>query len=326
VIRRALLVLLACAACSRGDDAARSRVFAPEEGRAQAAPTFDPSRPLDALALDADDAARRLGSFEWAAAVEWTVARNGDDAQRVRVAERHRLLQAASGEFEVEAENDPGFGPGSETGKHVVYAGGTTYARALPAAFRERPTDRGRDARRFREESFGAGRSLVALFGPSLRVEPAGEATLLGRRAHRYRLSLAKGERAAAVPAAAAPPGSTDPDTARRQAFLAGRDPASAEGELIVDAATGVPLRLRLAGAFTVRDAEGVTADVELLAQVKALGSQVGAVVAPEHPRPDERKPAGPSTALEAAGLKRRGDEKPAEKAGAGAEPADEPE
>ena len=57
---------------------------------------------------------------------------------------------------------------------------------------------------------------------------------------------------------------------------------------------------------------------VVVSAQVKALGGEVKAVAAPPGARPDERKPAGPSTALEAAGLKKRGEERPA------AEPSDE--
>jgi hypothetical protein len=70
-----------------------------------------------------------------------------------------------------------------------------------------------------------------------------------------------------------------------------------------------VPLRLRLAGAFTVKDQPGVRASFELLAQVRALGGEVAAVVAPKGALPDERKPAGVAAALDAAGLRKRGEE-----------------
>lgn len=328
-MRRATLLLAAAAAaaCSRGDPDARARLVARDPPRAEPAPA-DPARPADALARSADEAVRALGaSFEWTAAVDWTVSRAGDDAERIHVAEHHRLRQLASGEFEIRADVDPGRGPGSETGRQIVFAGGTTYARALPAPYRVRPTDRGRDARRYRDESFGVAASIAALYGDALRVEPAGDATLLGRPARRYRLSFARAPAAAApaaVPASAAPRGVTAPepdqDTARRRAFLEGRVPLAADGELVVDAATGLPLRVRLAGAFGVKDAPQVRAEVELLSQVTAIGAAVHAVAAPPGALPDERKPAGPSSALEAAGLKKRGDEKPS------GEPGDEPE
>lgn len=303
-------------ACSRGDGGAQQRLLAREErAPAPAAAPVEPAGPGDALGLDASAVAARLGSFDWQATVDWSVVKAGEEAQRVHAVEHHRIRQLASGEFEVRAELDPGLGPGSETGKQVIWAGGLAYARALPAPFRERPTDHGRDARRFRDESFRLGADLAALFGPGLKLEPAGEGRALGRAARRYRVTLAKAE----PKLADAPLGlQHDPDTTRRRAFLEGRTPLQAEGELLADAATGAPLELRLAGAFGAKDLPGVRTQVELVARVKSLAP--GPVKAPDRALPDERKPAGPSTALEAAGLKRRG-EKPGD-----AEPGDEPE
>lgn len=312
---------LALASCSRGDSDAKRRLFSRDDAGAHKEAPFDFERPAAALSMSADDVARRLGSFEWTAAVEWTVAREGDDARRVRSAERHRVRQSAAGDFEATAEVDPGLGPGSETGKDIVFTGGHTYARAKYAPFRERPTDRGRDARRFRDESFDLAASAVRLYGGTLTFTPAGEATVLGRAARRFRIGLASG----AAPAAPAPrpagAPAPDDDTRRRARFREGRVPASADGELLLDAATGAPLRVRLTGAFTVKDEPGVRASIELLAQVKALGGEVAAVSAPKNPLPDERKPAGVAAALDAAGLRKRGEEG---KAGA-AEPSDEP-
>ncbi|BDG03753.1 hypothetical protein [Anaeromyxobacter oryzae] len=318
---RRLALLLSCAillsACSRGDSDARARVFAPgEAGHGDGVPTFDPDHPEAALALSADAVARALGAFAWTGAVDWTVTRAGDDAARVHAIERHAVRQTETGDFEVKAEIDPGLGPGAETGKQVVWTGGMTYARALPASFRERPTDHGRDARRFRDESFGMVAALARLYGPALRLEAAGEANALGRTARRYRFLLAKADPAPA--AAPAPGASADPDTKIRRAFLDGRVPLSVDGELLADARTGAPLEVRLSGVFGVKDQPGVRATVELLAKVQAIGGAVHAVVAPKA-LPDERKPAGPSTALEAAGLKKR-------ESGPGGEPADDQE
>ncbi|HTN53965.1 MAG TPA: hypothetical protein VML50_16280 [Anaeromyxobacter sp.] len=316
--QRAALALLALAACSRGDEAARSRLLARDERRPAPA-AYDAAHPEATLGLGAGEAARRLGSFEWTAGVEWSVSREGADAQRVRAVERHTLRQSADGAFQLGSEIDPGLGPGSETGRDVVWVQGMTYARSRPAPWRERPTDRGRDAARFRDETFGLLSQIAALYGPALRLQPAGDASVLGRPAHRYRFAL---ERAASPPAPAGPPPGPppDPDTARRLAFLGGLIPLSAEGEVLEDAETGVPLRARLSSAFGSSSLPAVRTTLELSTQVKAFGDKVPAVAAPPKARPDERKPAGPSTALEAAGLKKRG-EKPGE-----SEPSDEGE
>jgi hypothetical protein len=305
----AVAVALALAGCSRGDPAAKHRLFARDHADAEKR-GLAPEPPAAALALSAEEVAARLGSFEWTAAVEWSVTPDGAQSPSVRVTERHRVRQSATGEFEVRAELDPGQGPSGVTGKQVVYVGGMTYARALPAAFRERPTDRGRDARRFREDSFGLGRSLVGLVGPGLALRAAGETALLGRAARRFAVSLEPGQPRAAPPPA---PGAQekDPDTARRQAFLRGRHPTAASGELLVDAATGAPLRLRLTAAFDGPEPKSPAVAVDLAAEVKVLGGEVLTITRPEGALPDERKPAGPSTALENAGLKKHGEERP---------------
>jgi hypothetical protein len=313
-----LAALVLAAACSRGGDAAKQHAL----GGAPAvppAPAYDLERPVAALSRGPDDLSAALGSFEWTASVEWSVSREGEEAQRVRAVERHRIRQAASGEFDVAADVDPGLGPGSETGRDVVYAGGMTYARAKHAPYRARPTDRGRDARRFRDESFAVPASLARLYGEALVAQPAGEATAAGRKTKRFKLSLARG---AAPPAPAPRPPSApapDADTARRLRFLDGRVPLAADGELLLDAQTGAPLRVRLAGAFGVKDDPSARASVELLAQVTAVGAAVAAIAPPKSVRPDERKAEGVAGALDAAGLRKR-----AERKGA-AEPADEP-
>jgi hypothetical protein len=328
----ALTLAALLTACSRGSGPeGKERLKAQGEAERAAARAFDFSRPRGALALSADDVAALIGSFEWSAAIDWTIAREGaaepappppppapagegqpapfvpppPPPPRVHALERHRISQAATGEFRVEADVDPGLGPGSDTGKEIVYAGGMTYARARYAPFRERPTDRGRDARRFRDDSFRVADALTALYGDALAIEPAGEATVLGRTARRYRLALAPGASPGARPRVL-PKGALDPDTAARFAFLDGRVPESADGELVLDAETGAPLKVRLAGAFTVKDAPGVRATVELLAQVTALGVKAGAIAAPSSPLPDVRKPPGVAGALEAAGLKKK--------------------
>jgi hypothetical protein len=314
----AALLLVLALACSRpGDKDAHDRVFSGAETSAAPAP-FDWSRPASALDMDAEEVAARLGSFEWMAAVDWTVERTGDDAQRVHAAESHRVRQFATGEIAVESRIDPGLGKGSETGKEVLYAGGMTYGRALPARFRERPTDHGRDARRYRDETFRVARSVVRLFGGLVWLD-AGETSVLGRQARRFGLSLSRDGVPAAAPRPAGAP-EPDADTKRRLAFLDGRVPLSLDGEILLDAATGAPLLVRISGALGVASDAKARATIDLLAQVKALGGTVAAVLPPKDPLPDERKPAGVANALETAGLKKAGEARAARE-----EPADEP-
>jgi hypothetical protein len=299
----ALSTLAALAACSSPEDrAAKARLFSTGEERPAPA-AFEWERPQRSLAMDADEAAARLGSFDWEATVGWSVSR-ARDGKRVHLVERHRVREAASGEFEVQSDLDPGGEQGAETGKRIIWANKMTYARGRYAPFgawRERPTDRGRDARRYRDESFGVAADLLSLAAP-WKLTPAGEVAFLHRPARRFTVSLDSGARPAA-PRAEAP----DPDTRRRLAFLEGREPVKLEGELLADAASGAPLRVQLRAAFRVKGDPETRTEVDLLAQVKAVGEAVAAVSPPREVLPDERKTRGVARALEAAGLRKRG-------------------
>jgi hypothetical protein len=280
-------------------------------GRSSAA-SSDPDRPLQGLDLDADAVAARLGSFAWTGDVTWSVEKAG--VAPIHAVERHRVRQLASGDFDASLEIDPGGGPGSETGRRVTSKGGMVYAHGRWSPYRERPTDRGEGARRFRDESFRIAADVADLLGPALVAQPAGATTVLGRSGRRFTLSF----RPANLSAPAAVPGaSQDPDTALRRAFLDGRVPTWAEGELVVDATTGVPLAIALRASFTGTGDAQLKAAISVDARVTGLGHDVAAVHAPKGALPDDRKPKGVARALEASGLRQRG---PA----AGAEPEEE--
>jgi hypothetical protein len=296
----ALAVLTACS--GRPDPRSREEAFASRPSARQA--PFDFDRPAEALRLGADEVAARVGSFAWQGDAAWSVGRGATPP--ARTAERHRLRQLATGEFEVASEVDPGQGPGSETGREVVFAGGLVYARSRWAPWRERPTDRGHAARRQRDDSFRLAGSVAELAGPALAAQPGGEVTVLGRRARRYVLSLS-----GALPAdAPLPPGlpasGADPDTRRRLEFLGGRVPVALTGELVLDAASGAPLAVHLSAVFTERADPQLRAEVEVNARVTAVGAGVTGVRAPAGALADDRKPKGVARALEAAGLRRR--------------------
>ena len=321
----ALLAAAAVAACGSAEKRqAKERLLSPGSARAGAStvgapPRPDPADPAASLHLGADEAASRIGSFEWSGTVGWTVTRDptgpgaGTTAApaRVHAVERHRVRQLATGEFEVQADVDPGQGPGSDTGKRVIWAKGATYARsryAASGAWRERPTDRGRDARRFRDESFGVAGDVAALLGPALVLRPAGETVVLGRPARRFSFLLER-ESFAAGPRRLGTghrDGRPDEDTARRLAFLDGRLPSAAEGEMVVDAATGVPLDVRLRAVFRVTGDAAARVDVDVSSRMTAIGAAVPPVEPPTRALPDERKPRGVARALEAAGLRKK--------------------
>jgi hypothetical protein len=199
-----------------------------------------------------------------------------------------------------------------------VWAGATTNPRSRHAPGRERPTARGDGARRHRDESFALGDEIARLAGAALVLHPAGEQPLLGRPARRFAVGLR-----AAEPSRPPPPRgrSADSDTVARVELLEGATPLSLDGELVLDAATGVPLLVKLRASFGTAADPALRTDVELDARVTAIGGKVGAVRAPAGARPDERKPDGPARALEAAGLRepsraaaeRDGGEAPAE-------------
>jgi hypothetical protein len=77
--------------------------------------------------------------------------------------------------------------------------------------------------------------------------------------------------------------------------------------DLLADAESGVPLEVRLRCDFQVKGDPAARAEVELSAQVRAVGGSVAAVVPPAQVLPDERKARGVARALEAAGLSKKG-------------------
>lgn len=305
-----LAAVLLCACGSPEDRAAKERLLARDQTRSLPA-TFDWSKPETALRADAEETAARLGSFEWAATVDWTLSKGPSPPARLHMIEHHRVRQLADGDFEVQSDLDPGLSPGSESGKQVVYTGKTTYARGFYAplgVFRERPTDRGRDARRYRDESYGVLADIIGLFDKSLELRPAGDGTVLARPAKRFLLYLAtQGGTPSPTTSRRSSKSSPDDDTRRRRDFLEGRIPVQASGECLLDAETGALLKVALRGIFQVKGAPQVRAELDLVAQVQTIGAATPSVTRPKEVLPDERKPKGVARALEAAGLKKRG-------------------
>ena len=297
-----LLVLALVAACSRGG--APGSV---PSGASKAPPPFDWDRPAAALSIGPDSVAARLGSFAWEGTAAWSTTR-GD--RKVEVSERHAVRQLATGEFAAEGTIDPGRGPGSESGKRVIWAKGMSYARSLyPASgeWRERPTDHGRGARRFRDESFLLAGEVAGLLGPALVASPAGTTTVLGRPARRFALSLDRPRFDPGPSRLSAEPPADGPDAATqaRLSLLDGREPIDASGEMVLDAATGAPIQVRISALLGVKGDPEARVRVEVDGRLTALGGAVAPVEPPRNALPDERRPRGVARALEQAGLRK---------------------
>jgi hypothetical protein len=302
-VAAALLTACALAAC-RGnpeDRAAKERLFSPGEDVVARAP-FDWSHPEAVASLTAEEAATRLGAFDFTGTLGWTVQKG---AAAVHVTEHHHVRQAPGGDFEVTSDIDPGTGPGSENGNAVIYSGHMTYARGRYGPWRERPTDRGRDARRFREESFGLLGEVARLCGGALQLRPVGEATVEGRRARRFDIAAGGAvQPQRSAEGAELGKGGPDPDTQRRFAFLDGQVPEKIDGEVFADEESGVPLKVRLRATFRMKGDRDAHTQLELAAQMKQVAAAALSVAPPKGALPDERKTRGVAKALEAAGLK----------------------
>jgi hypothetical protein len=85
-----------------------------------------------------------------------------------------------------------------------------------------------------------------------------------------------------------------------------------AHGQLLADADTGAPLAAELRAVYDVPGEQPARAEVSASFQLKAIGSAVASVRAPEGALPDVRKPKGVARALEQAGLKKEREKKDA--------------
>ena len=217
---------------------------------------------------------------------------------------------------------DPGRGPGSESGKRVIWARGMSYARSLyPASgeWRERPTDHGRGARRFRDESFLLAGEVAGLLGPALVASPAGDGQRAGAPGPPLRPLARPGPlRAGTVPPVGRAPCRAAPTRRPRPGSRCstGASPSTPRASCSSTPPPGRRSRPGISALLGVKGDPEARVRVEVDGRFTALGGEVGPVEPPRNALPDERKPRGVARALEQAGLGR--------KKGAEAAPADE--
>jgi hypothetical protein len=265
-MRRYAPVLALCLAFSckkrSEDEAARARIFSPEQPVGTMA---EAKEPIDARTL-ADDSSlaqrvlqmrqseieARLGPHKAQQRLQFAWFRGPglpDGGSEVSLSEETTLQQAPGGDFSVKLVND------HNQGLELVWARGEAFVKSLYGPFHKRRTDR-TDPQRIREQAL-SGLATFDRLARGLKLKLAGESVAEGRRAIRYSVA-GWGTRSTQVELSELPPvqypggSSPDPDTARRLELWEKEEPTDVSGSLLVDAETGVPLACDLEGHFKV--------------------------------------------------------------------------
>jgi hypothetical protein len=289
----ALCLLLSCK--RGGDEAARARIFSPEQPVGAAA---EAKEPIDARRLADDPAlagrvlhmpqseiAARLGPHKAQQRVQFAWFHGPglpDGGAEVSLSEETTLQQAPGGDFSVRLVND------HNQGLELVWVKGEVFVKSLYGPFHKRRTDR-TDVQRIREQAL-SGLATFDRLARGLKLKLAGETTVERRPAVRYTVAgfgaRAVQEEKDDLPRIEPPEGkSPDLDTARRLELWEKEEPANVSGTLLVDAETGAPLASDLRGHFKVPSASGGGPAAELALHTVLTTTAVGkelSIKAPE--------------------------------------------
>jgi hypothetical protein len=286
-MRRIALVAAAllAAACKRSaDEAARARIFSPEQPHGelpQAKEKIDAQQLADdpklarrVLNMSRAELQQRIGPHKAQQRVQFAWFRGPglpDGGSEVSLAEETTLLDAPDDDFSLRLVND------HNQGFEMLWVKGEVFVKSLYGSFHKRRTDR-TDASRIREQAL-SGLATFDRLARGLKLRSAGESTSEGRRVIRYTVAgfgARAGEREESdLPPVHYPENKTDPDTARRLELWEKEEPASVSGTLVVDAQTAVPLGADLRGHFKV-SGNGAGPAAELSLHSVLVTSQIG--------------------------------------------------
>jgi hypothetical protein len=314
------------------DQAAKQRIFSPEDPPQAVAAAKQKLPPEDVadkpeiarrvLGMGAAETTERIGPHRFTAKLkyEWTAA-----SRTVSLSEERTFLAGpggVSGDFSASETNN------QDQGLDVMRVKGQVFARSRYGKFRERKRDRG-IGERMREEIYGGVKDFDRIFRGRMKLTAQGTATVQGRTAWRYVVSLGPpaSDDEKKLPALAVAKNGADDTTARRLHFYDGREPRTLQGEVMVDQETSVVLKARLDGRLGVAADAGDNAELRLVleSELTDIGKDPALKPPPDF-LPDEDKPSGIEAALERFGIPRqRGDGGTAGGKGPD-EPADESE
>jgi hypothetical protein len=276
-MRRLLLVaaLLVASACKRTEDeAARARIFSPEQPVGtlpEAKERLDATRLADdpdlarrVLRMQRREIEQRLGAYKAHQRVQFAWFRGPglpDGGSEVSLAEESTLLEAPGDDFSLRLVND------HNQGFEIVSAKGEVFVKSLYGAFHKRRSDR-TEPGRIREQAM-SGLATFDRLARGLKLRAAGEATIEGRRVVRYTVT-GFGARGDAKPKddlapAQHPENRVDPDTARRLELWEKEEPSVARGTVVIDLETAAPIGCDLQGHFKVPGGgQGPVAELDL--------------------------------------------------------------
>jgi hypothetical protein len=257
-----IVFLLLASSCKRSEDeAARARIFSPEQPVGelpQAKEKLDASRLADdpaiarrVLRMSRGEVEQRIGQHKAQQRVQFAWFRGPglpDGGTEVSLAEETTLLEAPGDDFSVRLVND------HNQGFELLWVKGEVFVKSLYGSFHKRRTDR-TDPPRIREQAL-SGLATFDRLARGLKLRNAGETTSEGRRVVRYAV-IGFGARAGEkeetdLPPLQYPENKVDPDTARRLELWDKEEPDRVSGTLVVDAQTAAPLGCDLRGHFKV--------------------------------------------------------------------------
>src|SRR6267143_1089586 len=264
-MRRTILaaVLLLASSCKRSEDeAARARMFSPEQPVGelpQAKEKIDAARLADdpalarrVLHMRRAEIEQRLGPHKAQQRVQFAWFRGPglpDGGSEVSLGEETILVN----------DHNQGF--------ELLWVKGEVFVKSLYGSFHKRRTDR-TDPARIREQAL-SGLATFDRLAHGLKLRSTGETTSDGRRVVRYSVT-GFGARDGDVdksdlPVVQYPENKVDPDTARRLELWEKQEPVRVSGTLVIDAQTAVPLGCDLRGHFKVAgNGEGPAAELDL--------------------------------------------------------------
>jgi hypothetical protein len=270
-----IAALLLAAACKRSEDqAARARIFSPEQpvGELPQAKekidanglADDPKIARRVLHMQRAEVEQRIGPYKAQQRVQFAWFRGPglpDGGSEVSLAEETTLLEAPGDDFSVRLVND------HNQGFEMIWVKGEVFVKSLYGSFHKRRTDR-TDPPRIREQAV-SGLATFDRLARGLKLRHAGETTSDGRRVVRYVVTgfgARAGEKEESeLPPVQHPENKIDPDTARRLELWDKEEPVSVSGTLVVDAQTAAPLGSDLKGRFKVAgNGEGPAAELSV--------------------------------------------------------------
>ncbi len=314
-LARFSLLLLLAACKDPVDQAAKRRIFSPEDPPVAVAAAKQKLPPEDVadkpeiarrvLGMGAAETTERIGPHKYTAKMkyEWTAG-----TRTVTLSEDRVFLAGpggVSGDFSASENNT------QDQGLDVMRVKGQVFARSRYGKFRERKRDRGM-AERMREEIYGGVKDVDRLFRGRLKLAAQGTATVQGRTAWKYQVSLGPplADDGAKLPPPSLAKGGPDPTTALRLHFYDTREPRTLQGEVMVDQETSVVLKAHIDGRIGVPSDGGEPAELRLVmdSELTDIGKDPQLKPPPDF-LPDEDKPLGIEAALERFGIPRqRGD------------------